>query len=90
VFNLLKYHVELLRMVLDRCRQRQISLNINKFYFQYTFGIFLGHVVCKQGLLVDPAKIVVIVNLPPPKSVHQLKSTLGHTRYYKKFIRGYA
>jgi hypothetical protein len=37
--------------------------------------------VCKQGLLVDPAKIVVIVNLPPPKSVHQLKSTLGHIGY---------
>jgi hypothetical protein len=46
--------------------------------------------VCKQGLLVDPAKIVVIVNLPPPKSVRQLKSTLGHTGYYRKFIRGYA
>jgi hypothetical protein len=40
--------------------------------------------------LVDPAKIVVIVNLPPPKSVHWLKSTLGHTCYYRKFIRGYA
>jgi hypothetical protein len=41
-------------------------------------------------MLVDPAKIVFIVKLPPPKSVRQLKSTLGHTRYYRKFIRGYA
>jgi hypothetical protein len=46
--------------------------------------------VCKQGLLVDPAKIVGIVNLPPSKSVCQLKSTLGHTGYYRKFIRAYA
>jgi hypothetical protein len=46
--------------------------------------------VCKKGLLVDPTKIVVIVNLPPPKSVCQLKSTLGHTGYYNIFIRGYA
>jgi hypothetical protein len=45
--------------------------------------------VCKQGLLVDPSKIVVIVNLPPPKSVHQLRATLGHTGYYRKFINGY-
>jgi hypothetical protein len=29
--------------------------------------------VCKQGLLVDPAKIAVIVNLPPPKSVRQFQ-----------------
>jgi hypothetical protein len=46
--------------------------------------------VCKKGLLVDPAKIVVIVNLPLPNLVHQLRETLGHTRYYKKFIKGYA
>jgi hypothetical protein len=46
--------------------------------------------VCKQGLLLDPTKIVVIVNLPPPKSMHQLKSTLVHIGYYRKFIRGSA
>jgi hypothetical protein len=40
-------------------------------------------------LIVDPAKIVVIVNLPPPKSMLQLRETLGHKRYYRKFIKGY-
>jgi len=89
VFSLLKYHVEMLRLMLDRCRQCQISLNIKKCIFNAPFGILLRHVVCKQGFLVDPVKIVVIVNLPPPKLVHQLKSTLGHTGYYRKFIRSY-
>ena len=50
----------------------------------------LGHIVCKQGLLVDPAKIAIIVNLPLPNSVKKLRTTLGHTRYYRKFIKGYA
>jgi hypothetical protein len=50
----------------------------------------LGHIVCKQGLLVDPTKIAVIVNLQPPKTVCQLRATSGHTGYYKKFIKGYA
>jgi hypothetical protein len=49
----------------------------------------LGHIVCKQGFLVDPAKIAVIVNLPPPKIVFQLRETLGHTGYYRKFKKGY-
>jgi hypothetical protein len=49
----------------------------------------LGHIVCKQGLLVDPAKIAVIVNLPMPKTVHQLREMLGHMGYYRKFIKGY-
>jgi hypothetical protein len=70
VFSLLKDHVEELRLMLDRCRQCQISLNIKKCIFNAPFGIFLGNVVCKQGLLVDPAKFVVTFNLPPPKSMH--------------------
>jgi hypothetical protein len=47
-------------------------------------------VVCRQGLLDDPARIDTIVNLPTPKSVCQLRATLGHTGYYRKFIKGYA
>jgi hypothetical protein len=89
VFSLLKYHIETLRLMLDRCRQYHISLNLKKCIFGAPFGILLGHVVCKQGLLVDPAKIAVIVNLPPPESVRQLRTTLGHTGYYRKFIKGY-
>jgi hypothetical protein len=50
----------------------------------------LGHIVCKQGFLVDPAKIAAIVNLPAPKTVCQLREMLGHTEYYRKFIKGYA
>ena len=76
VYNLLKDHVEVLRIMLERCRKCHISLNIKKCIFGTPFGILLGHIVCKQSLLVDPAKIAVIVNLPPPKLVHQLRETL--------------
>lgn len=34
--------------------------------------------------------IAIIVNFPPPKTVRHLRTTLGHTRYYMKFIKGYA
>ena len=50
----------------------------------------MGHVVCRDGILVDPAKIAIILDLPPPTSVTQLRSVLGHTGYYQNFIRGYA
>jgi hypothetical protein len=75
--------------MLERCKQCQISLNIKKCIFGRPFGILLGHIVCKQGFLVDPANISFIVNLPLPKSMRQLKETLGHTCYYRKFIKGY-
>jgi hypothetical protein len=76
--------------MLDKCRQCQISLNLKKCILFSPFGVLLGHIVCKQGLLVDPSKIAIIVNLPPPTSVKQLSTALGHTGYYRKFIKGYA
>ena len=77
-------------MMLEICKQCQISLNIKKCIFKIPFGIILGHIVYKQGLLVDPTKIAVSVNLTPPKIVYQLRETLGHIGYYIKFIKGYA
>ena len=68
VFILLKDRVEIMRLMLEICRRCHISLKIKKCILNTPFGILLGHIVCKHGLIVDPAKIVVIFNLPPPKS----------------------
>ena len=69
IFGLIKDHIESLRMMLERCRQYQIYLNIKKCIFCALFGILLGHVVCCDGILVNPTKIVIIVDLPPPMIV---------------------
>jgi hypothetical protein len=89
VYSLLKEHVVLLRMMLDRCMELQISLNLRKCIFCVPHGNFLGHIVCREGVRVDPAKFVVILNMPPPTSANKLRSKLGHTGYYHRFIRRY-
>jgi len=89
IFRLLKNHVSSLRLVLDVCRKYQILLKLKKCIFCVPYGILLGHVVCKKGLMVDPTKIVVIINLDPSKNVKQLRTTLGQTGYYRKFIKAY-
>ena len=76
--------------MLERCQQNQIALNSKKCIFCVPFGILLGHIVCKEGLMVDPNKIALILNLSPPTNVKHLRATLGHIGYYQKFIRGYA
>ena len=86
IFGLVKDHITSLRLMLDKCRQHQISLNLKKCIFCAPFVILLGHIVCKQGLMMDPTKIAIIVNLPPLKFLKQLRTTLGHTGYYRKFI----
>ena len=46
IFGLLKKHVEALRLMLAKCRQHQISLNLMKCIFCMPFGILLGQIVC--------------------------------------------
>jgi hypothetical protein len=90
IYNLLKEHVALLCLMFDICREVYISLNLRKCIFCVPHGNLLGHIVYQEGVLVDPTKVVVIVNMMPPTSAKQLRSMLGHTGYYHRFIRRYA
>jgi len=69
IFGLVKCHVASLHLMLDTYRRYQIMLNLKKCLFYVPFGNLLGHVVCKQELMVDPAKIVMILNLEASRSV---------------------
>jgi len=51
IYSLLKEHTKWLRMMLERCRQIQLSLNLKKCIFLTPIGILLGHVVCKDGVI---------------------------------------
>lgn len=90
VFGLVKFHVASLRLMPNTYQRYQIALNLKKYLFCVPFGTLLGHVVCRQGLMVDPVNIAVILNLEAQRSVKELHANLGHTRYYKKFIKCYA
>jgi hypothetical protein len=48
--------------------------------------ILVLDIAFREGVLVDPTKVAVIVNIPPPTSAKQLCSTLGLIGYYRRFI----
>ena len=54
-----------------------------------TEGIVLGHHIYSQGIKVDPAKIVVIVVLPSPKTQKEVRIFLVHAGYYHRFIENF-
>ena len=85
-----KYHYKWLRLMLEICRQIQLSLNIKKYIFVTPIGILLGHIVCKEGIKVYFAKIKIILDLKPPVNPKQVRVLLGHIGYYRKFIRYYS
>ena len=71
--------LENLRKVLERCQEKNLVLNWEKCHFMVTQGIVLGHIVSKNGIEVDKAKVELISNLPTPKCVRDIRSFLGQT-----------
>ena len=53
-------------------------------------GIVLGHFISFLGIQVHPAKVQVIQTLPIPKTQTDVRSFLGHSGYYGRFIKDFS
>jgi hypothetical protein len=76
-------HVGHLRMVLWRLREHQLYVKLSKCEFWIDEVLFLGHIINKVGLAVDPKKVVDILNWKAPKDVRGIKSFIGMVGYYR-------
>jgi hypothetical protein len=50
---------------------------------------YLGHIVGKDDVRVDPKKIEAMQDWPRPKTLNSLSGFLGLTGYYRKFVKNY-
>ncbi|RVW22752.1 Retrovirus-related Pol polyprotein from transposon 17.6 [Vitis vinifera] len=69
-----------LEAVLNRCIEKDLVLNWEKCHFMVPQGIVLGHIISKQGIEVDKAKVELIVKLPSPTIVKGVRQFLGHAK----------
>ncbi|XP_057520750.1 uncharacterized protein LOC130801014 [Amaranthus tricolor] len=62
-------HKKHLRIVLEKLRKEKLYGKFGKCEFLLEKISFLGHVVSKDGISIDPEKIRVVMEWPNPKSV---------------------
>lgn len=82
-------HLEHLETVLKLLREHQLVAKRSKCLFGQPIVEYLGHIISAKGLAVNPDKIEVIQQWPPPKIVKEVHSFLGLAGYYRYFIHHY-
>jgi hypothetical protein len=51
---------------------------------------FLGHVISKGGISMDPSNVQDVLSWNVPTSVGDIRSFLGLAGYYQRFIKGFS
>ena len=79
-----------LKYVLQTLREHQLYAKILKCKFWLDQVAFLGHVVSKDGIQVDPSKIEAIIDWPRPTTITEMRSSLGLAGYYWRFVKDFS
>jgi hypothetical protein len=68
--------VDHLKMVLQRLREHQLYAKLSKCEFWIDEVLFLGHIINKDGLAVDPKKVADILNWKASKMPEESRASL--------------
>lgn len=82
-------HSEKFKAVFDRLRTFNLKLQPSKCSFMRKEVNYLGHVITDKGVKPNPQKIQCAVNFPRPSNEKEVKSFLGLSGYYRRFVPGY-
>ena len=72
--------------LLNRCREKGICLNPNKFKLHLKSVRYMGHLLTENGLKPDPQKIEAIDRMPPPTDVQGVQRINGVVNYLARFV----
>src|SRR5271156_4248382 len=83
----LEEHREVTRKVMDLLRKHNLFLKPEKCEFERQVVEYLGVVISKNSVKMDPAKVA---GWPIPTNKKEVQSFLGFTNFYRRFIKGFS
>lgn len=83
-------HDKNLQSVLQRINKVGLKLNTAKCHFRQPELSFLGHMLSEKGLQPDASHVSAVADAPPPADEVSIRSFLGLTSWYSKFIPNFA
>ena len=82
-------HEKHLRIVLQILREGKLYAKLKKCEFWLNQVVFLGHVISKDEITMDPNKVEAVVKWDRPTHVSEVRSFLGLAGFYRRFVEGF-
>jgi len=82
-------HSQKITDIFERLRRYNLKLQPSKCEFLRKEVTYLGHRITDEGVKPDPQKIQCVQEFPVPNNVREVKSFLGLSGYYRRFIQNY-
>ena len=74
----------------EHLRTHQLYAKLSKCEFWINSVSFLGHVISKEGVQVDPKKVETVSIWPRPTNVTEIRSFLGMAGYCRRFVKDFS
>lgn len=83
-------HFNNLEKIFSILEAANMKIQIDKCEFLQQEVEFLGFIISSEGIKTNPKKVQAICELPMPTNLKELRSVLGMSGYYRRFISDYA
>lgn len=79
-------HIDILKKTLDKLLQAGLTVNRDKCEFVRPMLKYLGYIIDRNGLRVDPDKVSCILEFPRPKTSSEVRRFVGLASWYRRFV----